>query len=72
MAMEPHKVEWLTPPQAEPANVLFNKSGSTRGFGAYVAFVPSRDMGIVILANKNYPNAERVKIAHTVFAALAD
>lgn len=72
MAMEPHKVEWLTPPQAEPANVLFNKTGSTRGFGAYVAFVPSRDMGIVILANKNYPNAERVKIAHTVFAALAD
>lgn len=72
MAMEPHKVEWLTPPQAEPANVLFNKSGSTRGFGAYVAFVPSRDMGIVILANKNYPNVERVKIAHTVFAALAD
>lgn len=72
MAMEPHKVEWLTPPQAEPANVLFNKSGSTRGFGAYVAFVPSRDMGIVILANKNYPNAERVKIAYTVFSALAD
>ncbi|KIP91644.1 class C beta-lactamase [Pseudomonas fluorescens] len=72
MAMEPHTVEWLTPPQAEPANVLFNKTGSTRGFGAYVAFVPSRDMGIVILANKNYPNAERVKIAHTVFAALAD
>ena len=72
MAMEPHKVEWLSPPQAEPANVLFNKTGATRGFGAYVAFVPSRDMGIVILANKNYPNIERVKIAHTVFAALAD
>lgn len=72
MAVEPHTVEWLTPPQTEPANVLFNKTGSTRGFGAYVAFVPSRDMGIVILANKNYPNAERVKIAHTVFAALVD
>jgi len=72
MAVEPHAVEWLTPPQTEPANVLFNKTGSTRGFGAYVAFVPSRDMGIVILANKNYPNAERVKIAHTVFAALVD
>lgn len=72
MAVEPHTVEWLTPPQTEPANVLFNKTGSTRGFGAYVAFVPSRDMGIVILANKNYPNVERVKIAHTVFAALVD
>ncbi|MFJ4605382.1 class C beta-lactamase [Pseudomonas atacamensis] len=72
MAMEPHKVEWLPPPQAEPANVLFNKTGSTRGFGAYVAFVPSRDTGIVILANKNYPNAERVKIAHEIFSQLTE
>ena len=70
MAMEPHKVKWLTPPQPEPANVLYNKTGATGGFGAYVAFVPSKDIGIVILANKNYPNAERVKIAHEIFSAL--
>ncbi|WLG54182.1 beta-lactamase [Pseudomonas extremorientalis] len=70
MAMEPHKVKWLAPAQAQPANVLYNKTGSTRGFGAYVAYVPSKDMGVVILANKNYPNAERVKVAHAILSAL--
>ncbi len=71
MAMEAHKVQWLNPPQPQPANVLFNKTGSTGGFGAYVAYVPSKDIGIVILANKNYPNPERVKIAHSILSALA-
>ncbi|MNK93380.1 Beta-lactamase [compost metagenome] len=70
MAMEAHKVQWLNPPQAQPQNVLINKTGSTGGFGAYVAYVPSKDIGIVILANKNYPNAQRVKIAHQVLSAL--
>ncbi|WP_226501261.1 class C beta-lactamase [Pseudomonas sp. MWU16-30322] len=72
MAMQAHKVKWLASPQPEPANVLYNKTGATGGFGAYVAFVPSKDLGIVILANKNYPNAERVKIAHEIFSALTD
>lgn len=70
MAMEPHKVTWLNPAQAQPANVLYNKTGSTGGFGAYVAYVPSKDMGVVILANKNYPNAERVKVAHAILSAM--
>jgi beta-lactamase class C len=70
MAMEPHKAEWLDTPQVQPANVLYNKTGATSGFGAYVAYVPSKDMGVVILANKNYPNAERVKVAHAIFSAL--
>jgi beta-lactamase class C len=71
MAMEAHKVRWLNPPQAQPQNVLINKTGSTGGFGAYVAYVPSKDIGIVMLANKNYPNAERVRIAHRILSALA-
>lgn len=70
MAMEPHTVKWLTPAQPQPANVLYNKTGSTRGFGAYVAYVPSKDIGVVVLANKNYPNAERVKITHAILSAL--
>lgn len=70
MAMQAHEVRWLNPPQAQPENVLINKTGSTGGFGAYVAYVPSKDIGIVMLANKNYPNAERVRIAHRILSAL--
>ncbi|PQZ93386.1 MULTISPECIES: class C beta-lactamase [Pseudomonas] len=70
MAMEPHPVNWLTPPQALQPGTLVNKTGSTNGFGAYVAYVPSKKVGVVILANKNYPNAERVKVAHAILSAL--
>ncbi|ETK25098.1 class C beta-lactamase [Pseudomonas sp. FH1] len=70
MAMEPHPVNWLTPAQAPHADTLVNKTGSTNGFGAYVAYVPSKEMGVVILANKNYPNGERVKVAHAILSAL--
>lgn len=70
MAMEPHPVHWLTPAQPLRANTLVNKTGSTGGFGAYIAYVPSRGIGVVILANKNYPNAERVKAAHAILQAM--
>ncbi|PAW49902.1 class C beta-lactamase [Pseudomonas moraviensis] len=72
MAMQPHKVKWLNPPQPQADNVLLNKTGSTGGFGSYVAFVPSKNVGVVILANKNFPIPERVKIAHTILSALTD
>ncbi|WP_149086307.1 class C beta-lactamase [Pseudomonas prosekii] len=72
MAMEAHKVQWLNPPQAEPKDVLLNKTGSTGGFGAYAAYVPSREIGVVIMANKNYPIPERVKAAHQILQALTE
>jgi beta-lactamase class C len=72
MAYEPHEVQWIKPPQAPRQDALFNKTGSTGGFGAYVAYVPAKDIGIVILANKNYPNPERVKLAHQILSALSD
>ncbi|MCY7260234.1 class C beta-lactamase [Pseudomonas protegens] len=70
MALEPHPVEWLTPAQPPQADALYNKTGSTSGFGAYVVFVPSQQIGIVLLANKNYPNEERIKAAHALLSAL--
>lgn len=48
----------------------FNKTGSTRGFGAYAAFVPQRRLGIVLLANRGWPIADRVKAAYEVLGAL--
>ncbi|WP_285435981.1 class C beta-lactamase [Pseudomonas sp. fls2-241-R2A-110] len=72
MAMQAQEVQWLNPPQPAQDTAWFNKTGSTGGFGAYIAFVPSKDIGIVILANKNYPNPERIRLAHKIVSALTE
>ncbi len=55
----------------EPTRPLFlNKTGSTFGFGAYVALVPHRQAALVMLANRNFPAGDRVTAAHQVMNAL--
>jgi beta-lactamase class C len=69
MALEPHPARAVAP-DAQAGSTLFNKTGSTNGFGAYAAFIPARRIGIVMLANRNFPNAARVTAAHEVLTAL--
>jgi beta-lactamase class C len=70
MAYESHAVTALDPPLPAQDLVWINKTGATTGFGAYVAFVPAKAIGIVVLANRNYPNEARVRLAHEILSEL--
>jgi beta-lactamase class C len=69
MASQTTPTTRIDPPLAA-LDAWINKTGSTNGFAAYVAFVPSRKIGIVLLANKNYPVAARIVAAHQIVSAL--
>nr|WP_186198653.1 class C beta-lactamase [Burkholderia gladioli] len=64
------KVTEIRPPEAPRDDVWINKTGSTNGFSSYVAFVPAKRMGIVILANRSYPIEDRVAAAYRILTAL--
>lgn len=70
MALDPHKVARLDPPQQPRKEMLFNKTGSTNGFGAYAAFIPARQVGIVLLANRNFPIPARVSAAYKILTVV--
>ena len=61
----------IKPPLAPQQSVWINKTGSTNGFSAYVAFIPAKRLGIVILANKNFPIEQRVTVAHEILTSVA-
>ena len=67
---EANAVVKLNPPTPPQENVWINKTGSTAGFGGYVAFVPAKKIGIVMLANKNYPIDSRIAAAHQILSKI--
>ena len=60
MALSPQPMTKVQARQLD-GSVFLNKTGSTNGFGSYLAIVPSRNIGVVVLANRNYPNAVRAE-----------
>ncbi|MDZ4193664.1 MAG: class C beta-lactamase [Pseudomonas sp.] len=70
MTLQPQPVERFSVPKPAEGDLLLNKTGSTNGFGAYILLLPARDTGLVILANRNYPNAERVRLALQLLESL--
>ncbi len=63
---QPQPIDINNSPQVALHNGWINKTGSTNGFGAYIVFIPAKNAGIVMLANKYYPNVERVKAAYAI------
>ncbi|MEG4641533.1 serine hydrolase, partial [Paracoccus sp. APAP_BH8] len=72
MVMESQPATPLDPPDASDHAVLFGKTGSTNGFGGYVAFIPDEDLGLVILANRNFPNPARVDAGLALIGAVLE
>lgn len=70
MVTDAQPAQRISPPQPAPADALINKTGSTNGFGAYVAFVPAQRIGVVLLANRNVPIPARVTAAYAILQAL--
>lgn len=71
VSLEPNPATLLDPPLPPQNAVLIDKTGSTNGFAAYVAFVPEKKIGIALLANKNYPIDARVTAAFEILTHLA-
>lgn len=60
----------ISPPQPAPQQAWFNKTGSTNGFSTYAVFIPSQKIAVIMLANKWFPNDDRVIAADKIIEQL--
>ena len=70
MILEAIPVAALNPADSDGGPFVLSKAGSTGGFGAYVLMIPHEDLALVLLANKNYPNRERVEVLSGIAEAV--
>ncbi len=70
MIMDGMPATAITPPTAGSINAWYNKTGSTAGFSTYAVFIPSQKVAVVMLANKWFPNDDRVKATYQIIQAL--
>jgi beta-lactamase class C len=72
MSAHSNPVTRLDPPVDPQENVLIDKTGSTAGFATYIALIPKKKIGVILLANKNYPRSARVKAAYEILERLGE
>ncbi|EOW6704014.1 CMA family class C beta-lactamase [Cronobacter malonaticus] len=60
----------IVPPQPAPQAAWYNKTGSTNGFSTYAVFIPEKRIALIMLANKWFPNDDRVKAAYAIIQEL--
>lgn len=68
--LNPQPMQRITPALAPQGHVLLGKTGSTNGFGGYVAVLPAEELGVVVLANRNWPNEARVKASYALIQSV--
>ncbi len=68
--LKPQPATPIVPALPQQKDVILSKTGSTNGFGAYVAVLPGEKLGVVVLANRNYPNKKRIEATYALIREL--
>ena len=72
MALQAQPASRLPKRETGEQGVLLSKTGSTNGFGGYVAFAPEERIGVVMLANRNVPLEARVDASYKLLQQMLE